>query len=114
MLGKRVPSRVRRSASLQGGKRSGLLQSVMDLATFNALDGRRFETVVDGLTLWRVPSCPSTPGQELHDDVLEVARRRKEGRAEVAWVRRECHLCLQRWIVVPVARGRQSLPSMKS
>ena len=25
----------------------------MDLATFNALDGRRLEIVADGLTLWR-------------------------------------------------------------
>ena len=65
----------------------------MDLATFNALDGRRLEIVADGLTLWRgAQSAVDTtmvsplrrdgspkPRAANHDGAaLEVARRKKE------------------------------------
>ena len=65
----------------------------MDLATFNALDGRRLEIVADGLTLWRgaqlavdttmVSSLrrdgPPMPRAANHDGAaLEAARRKKE------------------------------------
>ena len=65
----------------------------MDLATYNALDGRRLEIVADGLTLWRGAQLAidttmvsplrrdgtARPRAANHDGaVLEVARRRKE------------------------------------
>ena len=66
----------------------------MDLATFNALDGRRLEIVADGLALWQGAQLANDttmvsplrrdgtarPRAADHDGaVLEVARRRKEG-----------------------------------
>ena len=65
----------------------------MDLAAFDALDGRRLEIVADGLTLWRGAQLAidttmvsplrrdgtTRPRAADHDGaVLEVARRRKE------------------------------------
>ena len=65
----------------------------MDLATFNALDGRRLEIVADGLTLWRGAQLAvdttmvsplrrdgsPTPRAANHDGAaLEAARRKKE------------------------------------
>ena len=65
----------------------------MDLAAFDALDGRRLEIVADGLTLWRGAQLAidttmvstlrrdgtARPRAADHDGaVLEVARRRKE------------------------------------
>ena len=65
----------------------------MDLATFNALDGRTLEIVADGLTLWQGAQLAidttmvsllrrdgtARPRAANHDGaVLEVARRRKE------------------------------------
>ena len=59
----------------------------MDLATFNALDGRRLEIVADGLTLWRGAQLAvdlrrdgsPKPRAANHDGAaLEAARRKKE------------------------------------
>ena len=92
-----VPSGVRRRASLQGRRclATNVFLRDMDLATFNALDGRRLEIVADGLTLWRGAQLvvdttivsplrrdgSPKPGATNHDEAaLEAVRRKKESR----------------------------------
>ena len=90
-----VPSGVRRQVCREAGARvaTNVFVRDMDLATFNALDGRRLEIVADGLTLWRGAQLAvdttmvsplrrdgsPKPRAANHDGAaLEVARRKKE------------------------------------
>ena len=52
----------------------------MDLATFNALDGRRLEIVADGLTLCLFSGLMGRPGQELQTTTVPFWRWHAAGR----------------------------------